>query len=171
VAAVLTFPALGHLLGMSDHAFGLFAGTAVNDMSSVVAAATTYGRAAADYAVVVKLTRTLMIIPICLGLAALVARRDRSAQRVRVASLVPLFLVLFLVAAGANTLGLVPAAAHHPLTQVSVFLITVSLSAIGLGTDLAGLRRAGPRPLLLGACLWAVVSLSSLGLQMISGPL
>jgi uncharacterized integral membrane protein (TIGR00698 family) len=171
VAAVLSFPALGHLLGMSDHAFGLFAGTAVNDMSSVVAAATTYGQAAADYAVVVKLTRTLMIIPICLGLAALVARRGPSAHRVRVVSLVPVFLVLFLVAAGANTIGLVPAAAHHPLTQLSVFLITVSLSAIGLSTDLAGLRRAGPRPLLLGGCLWAVVSLSSIGLQMISGPL
>ncbi|AQW56100.1 hypothetical protein SHXM_09563 [Streptomyces hygroscopicus] len=68
VAAVLAFPFLGHLLGMHQHAFGLFAGTAVNDMSSVVAAATTYGAPTAGYAVVVKLTRTLMIIPICLGL-------------------------------------------------------------------------------------------------------
>lgn len=71
IAAVLTFPALGHLLGLGQHAFGLFAGTAVNDMSSVVAAATTYGGPAADYAVVVKLARTLLIIPVCLGLAAL----------------------------------------------------------------------------------------------------
>ncbi|MHB1489943.1 MAG: YeiH family protein, partial [Cellulomonas sp.] len=77
ISAVLVFPVLGHLLGMSQHAFGLFAGTAVNDMSSVVAAATTYGHSAATYAVVVKLTRTLLIIPISLGLAALVARRER----------------------------------------------------------------------------------------------
>ncbi|WP_265736880.1 YeiH family protein [Phaeacidiphilus oryzae] len=80
VAAVLIFPTLGHLLGMSQQAFGLFAGTAVNDMSSVVAAASVYGHAAANHAVVVKLTRTLLIIPICLGLAALTARRARGAE-------------------------------------------------------------------------------------------
>ncbi|WP_236570212.1 YeiH family protein [Streptomyces mexicanus] len=82
IAAVLTFPALGHLLGMGQHAFGLFAGTAVNDMSSVVAAATTYGGPAADQAVVVKLARTLLIIPVCLGLAALARRRARTASGV-----------------------------------------------------------------------------------------
>src|SRR5664280_3618939 len=79
VSAVLAFPIIGHLLGMSQHAFGLFAGTAVNDMSSVVATATTYGRGAANYAIVVKLTRTLLIIPISLGLAALTARKERRA--------------------------------------------------------------------------------------------
>jgi uncharacterized membrane protein YadS len=71
IAAVIVFPPLGHLLGMSQHSFGLFAGTAVNDTSSVVATATSFGTDAGNYAVVVKLTRTLMIIPICLGLAAL----------------------------------------------------------------------------------------------------
>ncbi|GAA2250518.1 MULTISPECIES: YeiH family protein [Kitasatospora] len=172
IAAVLTFPALGHLLGLSQHAFGLFAGTAVNDMSSVVAAATTYGPAATDYAVVVKLTRTLLIIPICLGLAALAARGRRGAtpgSRVRPWRLVPWFLVGFLLVAAANTAGLVPSHAHHALSQISVFLITMALSAIGLSTDLPGLRRAGPRPLLLGGCLWVTVSLTSLALQAVTG--
>ncbi len=76
IAAVLAFPLLGHALGMSQHAFGLFAGTAVNDTSSVVATATTYGSPAASYAVVVKLVRTLMIIPICVALGL----RDRQAE-------------------------------------------------------------------------------------------
>ena len=79
IAAVLAFPLLGHALGMSQQSFGLFAGTAVNDTSSVVATATTYGAAATSHAVVVKLVRTLMIIPICLGLAALTARKQRTA--------------------------------------------------------------------------------------------
>ena len=79
IAAVLAFPILGHALGMSQHSFGLFAGTAVNDTSSVVATATTYGNSAASYAVVVKLVSTLMIIPICVGLGALTARRKASA--------------------------------------------------------------------------------------------
>jgi uncharacterized membrane protein YadS len=79
IAAVLAFPLLGHALGMSQQSFGLFAGTAVNDTSSVVATATTYGAAATSHAVVVKLVRTLMIIPICLALAALTARKPRPA--------------------------------------------------------------------------------------------
>ncbi|MGW4569269.1 YeiH family protein [Streptomyces sp. NPDC004561] len=180
IAAVLTFPALGHLLGMSQHAFGLFAGTAVNDMSSVVAAATTYGGPAADYAVVVKLARTLLIIPICLGLAALARRRARSADgdvagsgqglpgRVRVGRLVPWFLVGFLVLAAVNTAGLVPSGARGPLGTLSVFLITVALSAIGLSTEPSRLRRTGPAPLLLGGCLWLVVSATSLGVQFLA---
>jgi uncharacterized membrane protein YadS len=79
ITAVLAFPLLGHALGMSQQSFGLFAGTAVNDTSSVVATATTYGAAATSHAVVVKLVRTLMIIPICLTLAALTARNRRPA--------------------------------------------------------------------------------------------
>ncbi|MDQ8707993.1 YeiH family protein [Streptomyces sp. LHD-70] len=177
VAAVLTFPLIGHLLGMSQQSFGLFAGTAVNDTSSVVAAAATYGPIASNHAVVVKLTRTLMIIPICLGLAWLVRRRDRAASdtaagpRLRVVKLVPVFLVGFLLMTAANSLGLIPAAAQPALSELSVFLITVALAATGLSTDLAGLRRTGPRPLVLGACLWIVVSVTSLVLQYLTGTL
>jgi uncharacterized integral membrane protein (TIGR00698 family) len=175
ISAVLVFPVIGHLLGMSQHAFGLFAGTAVNDMSSVVAVAGTYGHAAANDAIVVKLTRTLMIIPISLALAALVARRERRtagrAHRVRVGRLVPRFLVGFLIVATANSLGLIPDAIHPALREVSVFAIIVAMSAIGLSTDLAGLRRAGPRPLLLGVCLWGAVTLASLALQHLTGTL
>lgn len=196
VAAVPAFPALGHLLGMDQHAFGLFAGTAVNDMSSVVAVASAYGGDAADQAVVVKLARTLMIIPICLGLAALARRRaeaadaranagartgtrgdvdaGRSGNRlapVRVGRLVPWFLVGFLALAAVNTAGLLPAAAHGPLGAAAGFLITLALSAIGLSTDLARLRRTGPAPLLLGGCLWLVVTATSLAVQFLTGHL
>ena len=192
VAAVLAFPFLGHLLGLSQHAFGLFAGTAVNDMSSVVATATTYGDAATNYAVVVKLTRTLLIIPICLGLTALVARRARRSAREaaaadgiptasirsttrasirRAARLVPWFLIGFLILATVNSLGLIPPAAHPGLSKVSIFLITIALSAIGLSTDIPGIRRTGHRPLVLGASLWVITSLTSLGLQVLTGML
>ncbi len=178
IAAVLTFPLLGHLLGLSQHSFGLFAGTAVNDMSSVVAASTTYGATAANYAVVVKLTRTLWIIPVCLGLAAVAGRRSRlesgaraTAPRFRLRRLVPWFLVGFLLVAAANSAGLIPAHSHHALGLVSTFLITTALSAIGLSTDLSSLRAAGPRPVLLGGILWIVVTAASLGLQFVTGGL
>lgn len=170
IAAVLLFPPLGHALGLSQHAFGLFAGTAVNDTSSVVAAATTYGTDAGNYAVVVKLTRTLMIIPICIGLAALTRRRAASASPEshlvgRAFRLVPWFLVGFLLVAAANSAGLVPVTSHAALQHVSLFLITTALSAIGLSTDARALRHAGARPVLLGALLWVSVAGTSLLLQ------
>ena len=194
VAAVVVFPFVGHALGMSQEAFGLFAGTAVNDTSSVVAAASSYGAAAAHTAVVVKLVRTLMIIPVVLGLAWLVARRQavvdaRAAAAAaddgadttpaaarpwtvgRVARLVPWFLVGFLVLAAVNSTGVLPGPVHPVVAAVAAFLITTALSAIGLSTDLAGFRRAGVRPLVLGGALWVVVSLSSLGLQALTGSL
>ncbi|HET8602675.1 MAG TPA: putative sulfate exporter family transporter [Marmoricola sp.] len=177
VAAVLLFPPLGHLLHLSQDAFGLFAGTAVNDTSSVVAAATAYGPQAADHAVVVKLVRTLMIIPVCLVLGVLAGRRGRAgagapaAQGVarRTLRLVPWFLVGFLLVATANSVGLVPGTAQPPLRQASVFLITTALAAIGMSTDLAGLRRTGSRPVLLGGMLWLLVTGTSLLLQWSAG--
>jgi uncharacterized integral membrane protein (TIGR00698 family) len=203
VIAVLIYPTLGHLLGLSQHAFGLWAGTAINDTSSVVAAAYTYGHPAGDYGVVVKLTRTLMIIPITIVLAVMVRRREtatgvaakgapsgspvgqasnepadgagmagtgRAGRRgIRARQLVPWFLIGFLAAAGLNSLGGVPSGAHAPLSTLSLFLITVALSAIGLSTRPRALRSAGLRPLALGAILWATVGISSLLLQAATG--
>jgi uncharacterized integral membrane protein (TIGR00698 family) len=174
VAAVLAFPPIGHALGMSQTDFGLFAGTAVNDTSSVVAAASSYGHAAADHAVVVKLVRTLMIIPICLGLAALTRRRAVAAggadtgRRLNPLRLVPWFLVGFLVVAAANSLGAVPAASHAALSHVSLFLITTALAGIGLSTNVGELRRTGARPMVLGLILWLTVAGASLLLRQVT---
>ncbi|MDQ0261589.1 YeiH family protein [Sinomonas atrocyanea] len=174
IAAVLLFPAVGHLLGLSPHSFGLWSGTAVNDTSSVVAAAASYGGGAESYAVVVKLTRSLMIIPIVMVLAALRARRERadgsgSGARIPWRRMVPPFLVGFVLAAGLDTLGVIPAAWHPVLSGLAAFLITVALAGIGLSLRFAEMRKAGPRPLLLGGMLWAAVALTSLGLQAATG--
>lgn len=200
IAAVLAFPLLGHALGMSQQSFGLFAGTAVNDTSSVVATATTYGTAATSHAVVVKLVRTLMIIPICLGLATLTGRkqqrpviatapaaaaRDGAAGSPaspaalasahmsprRAIKLVPWFLIGFVLVAAVNSCGIIPVGAHSPIEHASVFLVSVALSAIGLSTNVAALRKAGLRPLILGAGLWITVATASLGLQALTGTL
>jgi uncharacterized integral membrane protein (TIGR00698 family) len=177
VVAVLLFPTLGHALGLSQHSFGLWAGTAVNDLSSVVAAATIYGHAAASYGVIVKLTRTLAIIPICLGLAAIRGRRGNDgieapiARRVSLHRILPVFIVAFLAAVAVNTIGLVPAGWQHGLSDLSTWMITAALAAIGMSTDVHHIRRAGLRPLALGAVLWVTVGLTSLGLQALTGTL
>ncbi|WP_312871584.1 YeiH family protein [Amycolatopsis acididurans] len=175
IAAVLLFPPLGHLLGMSPHSFGLWSGTAINDTSSVVAASFAYGGDAGSYGIVVKLTRTLTLIPIVIVLAVLAARREAGGRfdlrTMPWRKIVPLFLIGFLAAATLDTLGVIPASWHAPLSTAGTFLITTALAGIGLSLRFSDMRKAGHRPLLLGALLWVAVAAASLGLQALTGTL
>jgi uncharacterized integral membrane protein (TIGR00698 family) len=168
VVAVLTFPPLGHLLGLSPEAFGLWAGTAINDTSSVVAAGYAYSQTAGDQALVVKLTRSLTLVPIVITLVALKSRSESSKTKLPWRKLVPLFLIGFIAAAGLRTAGLVPTGWLPTLSLIGTFLITSALVAIGLSLRPKELRTTGPRPLILGAILWILVALTSLGLQSFS---
>ena len=93
------------------------------------------------------------------------------ARRVDVRRIVPVFIAAFIAAVAANTIGLVPATWHHGLSDLSTWMITAALAAIGLSTDVHHVRRAGLRPLALGAVLWVTVALTSLGLQALTGTL
>ncbi len=180
VLAVVLFPLLGHALGLDPHTFGLLAGTAVNDTSSVVATASVFGAAALGYAVVVKLVRTLMIIPISVGLSVIEARRaaregspDGSAAPSitprRLIGLVPWFLVGFLLLAVLASIGAIPPTPRDVLAHVSAFLIATAMAGIGLSTDLGALRSAGWRPLALGGILWILVTATSLAVIAVTG--
>ena len=174
VLAVLAFPAIGHALGMTPHAFGLFAGTAVNDTSSVVAAASVFSASALGFAVVVKLVRTLMIIPITVSLAVMEGRRSGDGGRMtprRILKLVPWFLVGFLLVACITSLGLIPDPVADSITQVSVFLVAMALAGIGLSTDLSAIRSAGLRPLLLGGILSVLTAATTLAAMALTGHL
>lgn len=181
VIAVLAFPPLGHLIGMDAQSFGLWAGTAINDTSSVVAAGYSFSSEAGPYAVVIKLTRTLTLIPIIIALAVFAARRQAqqegadgggfSWRALPWRKLLPVFLLGFLVAATLDTLGVFPTSTHSAITLLGTFMITIALAGIGLGLDVGELRATGVRPLLLGAMLWVLVALSSLGLQALTGTL
>ena len=166
IVAVLTFPLLGHVLGLSQAQFGTWAGTAINDTSSVVAAAFAYGQEAGTHATIVKLTRATLILPIVAVVGLLAVRASRKASsRIPWAKITPWFVLWFLVAALANTAGAVPPSSHGAIAEVSTFLISVALAAIGLQTDMRQLLSAGARPLALGLVLWVSVALSSLVLQ------
>lgn len=171
VVAVLLFPALGHWLHLSDLGFGMWAGTAINDTSSVVAAGYSYSKAAGDYATIVKLTRATLIIPICLVLALLAAYREKKkgAGNFSLARIFPWFILWFLVASGLRTAGMVPAAVQPWIHDAAEFLIIVALSAIGLSSNLRRMAETGVRPLLLGLGVWVAVSVSSLAVQYVMG--
>jgi uncharacterized integral membrane protein (TIGR00698 family) len=178
LVAVLLFPLLGHLMHLSDLGFGLWAGTAINDTSSVVAAGYSFSKTAGDYATIVKLTRATLIIPVCLVLAFVVATREKrkhkqagSAGHFSLASIFPWFILWFLVASAIRTAGLIPLAVQPSIHLLAEFLIIVALTAIGLSANLRKMAASGARPILLGLGVWIAVAVSSLLVQLVIGQL
>ncbi|MDP2792306.1 MAG: YeiH family protein [Rectinemataceae bacterium] len=175
VAAALIFPTLGGLIGLSDAGFGLFAGTAVNDTSSVTAAATAWDGIhlsnTLETATIVKLTRTLAIIPITLGLAAYRSRKKLAApgHSFSIKKSLPTFILWFIAAAIATTVLGLPADLTAFLKNLSKFFIIMAMSAIGLNTDIAKLVKSGGKPILIGFCCWVSIAAVSLGMQKILG--
>ena len=161
---VVVFPILGRKLGLSDAAFGLWAGTAVNDTSSVVATGYAFSEAAGDFATMVKLTRTLAIIPTVLVFAAISLRLKRkeaqsegASVKVNMKSVFPWFILGFLAMSGLTSLGLIPAA------------LAAALAAIGLNTDLKALCKSGAKPMLHGFIISLLVVLVAIGVEYMLG--
>ena len=182
VIAALTFPTLGGMLGLSNEGFGLFAGTAVNDTSSVTAAAAAWdglhpGANALDQATIVKLTRTLAIIPITLALALWrTAKAKRSGGEAgnsfSLKKVFPFFILFFVLASVITTVAVsagVDSSVFQPFKELSKFFIIMAMAAIGLNTDLVKLVRTGGRPIFMGLCCWVAIAAVSLGMQHVLG--
>ena len=176
MVAVFTFPTLGHLLGLSDNGFGTWAGTAVNDTSAVVAAGFAFSQAAGTTATIVKLTRTTLIIPLVLGfgLALPFVVKDETAETHslmrRVYAAVPSFIILFVLAAAANTAGLIGPYGMQ-VQMLGRLVMIVALAAVGLQGNWRAFVGAGSRPLILGLVTWFVVAISGLAVQTWTGAL
>ena len=180
IAAVL-FPVLGSALGFdttSGSSFGLFAGTAINDTSSVTAAASTWdsmwnlGNETLNIAVTVKLTRTLAIIPITLVLSLLRAKsgsgEDAKAGNFSFKRAFPMFILYFIIAAIITTVCMsmgISADIFAPLKELSKFFIIMAMAAIGLNSNVVKLIKSGGKPLLLGASCWIGITVVSLAMQ------
>lgn len=183
VLAAVLFPAFGHAIGfstVSGEAFGVFAGTAVNDTSSVTAAASTWdsmwnlGSATLDKAVTVKLTRTLAIIPITLVLAFLRTKTEKNTEgnKVSFRQIFPFFILYFIAAAVITTVAVscgVPVTFFNPVKSLSKFFIVLAMAAIGLNTNIIKLVKTGGKPIIMGACCWAGITAVSLLLQQVLG--
>lgn len=160
---VLTFPVLGATLHLSPEEFGVWAGSAINDTSQVLAAGTAYGSAAADVATIVKLTRNALMAPILIFIS-FKASGDATKLKWTVALVksIPLFVVAFLGMALANSIGLVPGGLRTAMLQSSHLLILAALVGIGLQTRLAQVGTVGFRPFVVG--LGAAVGLAAVAL-------
>lgn len=169
---VIAFPWFGRLLGLTDTSYGLWVGTAVNDTSSVVAAGYGFSEIAGSFAVIVKLTRTLFIVPVVLVFSYIHARRklrsaqiDGPAQRVRIASIFPWFILMFLAMVAIKSTGLVPDNVVKAVSALSKLFMVMALSAIGLKTSVQEVKGVGWKPMLLGVSIDTSVVFVSLGAQ------
>ena len=177
MAMILLFPIMGRAMGLSDMAYGLWAGTAVNDTSSVVAAGYAFSEAAGDFATMVKLTRTLSIIPTVVIFALINVRLKKKAALadgevgigVKVSSLFPWFILGFLALAMVNSFGLIPVGISAAAKSLSKFLMVSALAAIGLNTSFDDMAKSGPKPMLHGFIISALVVVVAITVEWFMG--
>jgi len=167
---VALYPIMGKLMGMSDIAYGIWAGTSVNDTASVVASGYAFSEAAGDFATMVKLTRTIAIIPTVLVFAYIGTRMKQKelksksdGKKVNVFKIIPWFIAGFLALAVANSVGVIPANVSGIMKSVSKFLMVTALAAIGLGTSITDFKKAGLAPVFYGITIDTLVTVTALG--------
>lgn len=179
---IMLFPVLGKWMGLSDMAYGLWAGTAVNDTSSVVAAGYAFSEAAGDFSTMVKLTRTLTIIPTVMIFSLINAHIKRKAvlqtaaaaggdskQKLNIHSLIPWFILAFVALALLNSVGLIPAQAASFAKESSKFLMVASLGAIGMNTDFREMKKSGINPMIHGFAISALVVVVAISVEYLIG--
>lgn len=179
MAMIVLFPIMGQAMGLSDMAYGLWAGTAVNDTSSVVAAGYAFSEAAGDFATMVKLTRTLSIIPTVIIFALINAHIKRkeavgaASENVKasfdIAKIFPWFILGFLALTAVNSFGFIPAAASSGMKELSKFLMVSALAAIGLNTSFKDMKKSGFAPMLHGFIISLLVVIVAIAVEYFMG--
>ena len=180
MAMIVLFPIMGRAMGLSDMAYGLWAGTAVNDTSSVVAAGYAFSEAAGDFATMVKLTRTLSIIPTVIMFALINVHLKRKEAKTAgsgsethaqfsVAKIFPWFILLFVLLALVNSTGIIPVHFSSVLKSLSKFLMVAALAAIGLNTDFKEMKRSGFTPMIHGFIISLLVVIVAIAVEACMG--
>ena len=167
---IALYPLMGKALGMSDIAYGIWAGTSVNDTASVVASGYAFSEVAGDFATMVKLTRTIAIIPTVLVFAYIGTRIKQkelkaanNGRKVDLMKIIPWFIGGFLLLAIFNSVGFIPIAASAVMKSTSKFLMVSALAAIGLSTSFTDFKKAGLAPMFYGITIDTLVTLTALG--------
>lgn len=165
IFTVIAFPWIGQMLGLSDAGYGLWVGTAVNDTSSVVAAGYAFSDAAGIIATIVKLTRTLFIVPIVLIFSWIYAQKEATVEereQIKVKDIFPWFILGFLAVVTFRSIGVIPDTLVSPLSALSKFFLTMALGAIGMKTSLGEVKEVGPKPMIAGVVIDSSVVVVSL---------
>lgn len=168
IITVIAFPWIGRLLGLGDTGYGLWIGTAVNDTSSVVAAGYAFSDAAGSLATIVKLTRTLFIVPVVLIFSWIYTKKEtpwQTAEKVNIREIFPWFILGFLAVVSIRSTGFVPDNIVSGMSYLSKFFLSMALAAIGLKTSLKEVADVGIKPMIAGVIIDISVVLVSLFAQ------
>lgn len=180
MAMIILFPLMGRWMGLSDMAYGLWAGTAVNDTSSVVAAGFAFSEGAGNFATMVKLTRTLSIIPVVVIFELVHIRLKKKTavadsvnetikDKVSIFSLFPWFIVGFVALALINSCGMIPTGVSNGAKELSKFLMVTALAAIGLNTSFKDMRKSGIAPMFHGFIISLLVVIIAIVVEYFMG--
>lgn len=181
MAMIVLFPIMGRAMGMSAEAFGIWAGTAVNDTSSVVATGYAFSEAAGDFATMVKLTRTLAIIPTVLTFALIqmrIKRKEAMASGANekeikadfsITKIFPWFILGFLAMSLVASLFAIPGEVVSGTKSLSKFLMVCALAAIGVNTSFKDMKKAGIKPMVHGFIISALVVIVALVVEVAMG--
>jgi uncharacterized integral membrane protein (TIGR00698 family) len=160
---IVLYPLLARLLGLPEFLYGVWAGASLHEMAQVVAAGYGVSEPAGDAATIVKLARITLLAPIVFFISWQLRRVHQTAGEAKV-PLVPWFLVLFLVFAGVNSIGILAPSAVAVLQRIDLWLLAVGMAGVGLQTGFSDLRAAGPRTLAIGLAQWVFLAVLSLAL-------
>lgn len=175
VATVVVFGTLGMFvypwaypyLGLSEHAYGIYAGSTIHEVAQVVVAGRAVSEQAASAAVIEKMLRVMLLAPFLLILSArLGAGAGAGAGTARSKIAIPWFAVLFVAVSGINSLHLLPAAWKSAIVQLDTVLLAMAMAALGLRTHVGAIRQAGARPMLLAAILFATLTVGGYALNL-----
>lgn len=175
MAMIILFPIMGKMMGLSDIAYGLWAGTAVNDTSSVVAAGYAFSEGAGDFATMVKLTRTLSIIPTVLTFSLINLRLKRKENsvanqtKINIWGIFPWFILGFVGLATINSFGIIPVEVSKTVKDISKFLMVAALAAIGLNTKVRDMKKSGINPMFHGFIISALVVIVAIVVEFFMG--
>lgn len=181
MAMIILFPIMGRAIGMTDEAFGIWAGTAVNDTSSVVATGYAFSEAAGDFATMVKLTRTITIIPTVIVFAFVqlhLKRKEALASSTScgelkanfsISKIFPWFILGFLALSVVASVFQIPVAVVSGTKTASKFFMVCALAAIGLNTSFSSMKKAGIRPMIHGFIISALVVIVALVVEIAIG--
>ena len=181
MAMIVLFPIMGRAIGMSAEAFGIWAGTAVNDTSSVVATGYAFSEAAGDFATMVKLTRTLSIIPTVLTFALIqmslkrkeAIKSGENEKEIKTnfsfIKIFPWFIVGFLAMSIVASVFTIPTEIVTTTKSASKFLMVCALAAIGLNTSFKDMKKSGIKPMIHGFIISALVVIVALVVEIALG--
>ncbi|MGH8083315.1 MAG: YeiH family protein [Lysobacter sp.] len=161
---MFVYPWLYPYLGLSEHAYGVYAGSTIHEVAQVVVAGRAVGESAASAAVIEKMLRVMLLAPFLLILSSRIgapAGEDGAKSKI----VIPWFALMFVAVSGINSLHLLPEGVKATIVQIDTVMLAMAMAALGLRTHAGAIKQAGAKPMVLAAVLFGVLTVGGYALN------